>query len=45
MGLNVKFIACQNKNSVFIDYLNSGEYKSVVSEKTYSSAMDVGKSK
>ena len=42
MGLNVKFIACQNKNSVFIDYLNSGEYKSVVSEKTYSSATDVG---
>ena len=42
MGLPVKFIASQNKNSVFVDYLNSGIYSPIISEKTYSNAMDVG---
>ena len=42
MGLNVKFIASQNKNNVFVDYLQTGVYTKRVSEKTYSNAMDVG---
>ena len=42
MGLPVKFIACQNENSVFIDYIQSGLYAPIISKKTFSSAMDVG---
>lgn len=42
MGLPVKFIASQNTNSVFVDYINSGEYLSIISTKTFSNAMDVG---
>jgi threonine synthase len=42
MGLPVKFIASQNKNSVFVDYLRSGFFSPILSNKTHSNAMDVG---
>ena len=42
MGLPVKFIACQNKNSVFVDYMKRSIYSPINSNKTFSNAMDVG---
>ncbi len=43
MGLPVKrFIAAVNSNTVFPDYLTSGEFKSRPAIKTLSNAMDVG---
>ncbi len=43
MGLPVKkFVASTNANSVFTEYLNTGEYRPRPSIKTISNAMDVG---
>jgi threonine synthase len=43
MGLPVKhFIAANNANSVFYDYLQTGEYKPRPSVQTIANAMDVG---
>jgi threonine synthase len=43
MGAPVKqFIAATNINKTFPDYLDSGEYKTKVSQATISNAMDVG---
>jgi threonine synthase len=43
MGLPVrKFIAAVNSNTVFPEYLSSGEYKPRAAIKTFSNAMDVG---
>lgn len=43
MGLPVKrFIAANNRNKVFADYLQSGEYKPKASIQTVANAMDVG---
>lgn len=43
MGLNIKrFIAANNANDVFLEYLQSGEYRPRPSVQTYANAMDVG---
>ncbi|MCC8035146.1 MAG: threonine synthase, partial [Rikenellaceae bacterium] len=43
MGLPVKrFIAANNRNDVFLDYLNSGKYTPRPSVETVANAMDVG---
>ncbi|GJQ64246.1 MAG: threonine synthase [Melioribacteraceae bacterium] len=43
MGLPVKgFISATNKNDVFTKYINNGEFKPGLSERTISNAMDVG---
>lgn len=43
MGLNVKrFIAANNANDVFLEYLQTGEYRPRPSVQTYANAMDVG---
>ncbi|MDR1357274.1 MAG: threonine synthase [Tannerellaceae bacterium] len=43
MGLPVKrFIAANNRNDVFLDYLRTGRYKSRPSVSTLANAMDVG---
>ncbi len=43
MGLPVKrFIAANNKNDVFLEYLKTGEYKPRPSVQTVANAMDVG---
>ena len=43
MGLPVKrFIAANNRNSVFTDYLATGKYAPIKSIRTIASAMDVG---
>ena len=43
MGLPVKqFIAANNRNDVFYNYLETGEYKPRPSVETYANAMDVG---
>jgi len=42
LGLKVNFVASQNKNSTFVNYLNSGNYNSIKSKRTLSNAMDVG---
>lgn len=44
MGLPVEyFVSATNINSVFTEYINSGEYKPRDSVKTFSNAMDVGR--
>ncbi len=43
MGLPIKrFIAANNKNDVFLEYLKTGEYKPRPSVQTVANAMDVG---
>ena len=43
MGLPIdKFIAANNKNNVFANYINNGKYEPRHSEETISNAMDVG---
>ncbi|MDR1370706.1 MAG: threonine synthase, partial [Dysgonamonadaceae bacterium] len=43
MGLPIKrFIAANNKNDVFLEYLKTGEYKPRLSVRTVANAMDVG---
>ncbi len=43
MGLPIKrFIAANNRNDIFLEYLNSGEYKPRPSVATIANAMDVG---
>jgi len=43
MGLPVrKFIAANNRNDVFFEYLRTGEYRPRMSVETYANAMDVG---
>ena len=43
MGLPVKhFIAANNRNDVFLEYLRTGEYRPRPSVETYANAMDVG---
>jgi len=43
MGLPVKrFIAANNRNDIFLQYLNTGEYKPRPSVSTIANAMDVG---
>ena len=42
LGLNANFIAAQNKNSIFVNYLISMEYAPLQSINTLSNAMDVG---
>ena len=43
MGLPIdKFIAANNKNNVFANYINSGNYEPRPSEESLSNAMDVG---
>ncbi len=43
MGLPIKrFIAANNSNDIFLEYLNTGEYKPRASVATLANAMDVG---
>ncbi len=43
MGLPIKrFIAANNRNDIFFEYLQSGEYNPRPSVETYANAMDVG---
>ena len=43
MGLPIdKFIAANNKNNIFANYINNGKYEPRASEETLSNAMDVG---
>ena len=42
MGLPVSFIACQNNNNVFVNFISTGKYNPIQSVKTFSNAMDVG---
>ncbi len=43
MGLPIKrFIAANNRNDIFLEYLNTGEYKPRPSVATIANAMDVG---
>lgn len=42
LGLPIKFIACQNNNNVFINYLNTMNFNPIKSTMTISNAMDVG---
>ncbi len=43
MGLNIRrFIAANNENDVFLEYLNTGAYRPRPSVQTFANAMDVG---
>lgn len=43
MGLNIhRFIAANNENDVFLEYLKTGEYRPRPSVQTFANAMDVG---